>query len=118
MPMTELSELVGRDIASRKNPKSHTRKACGACLVKSATFVSNGIRRNLSPKFASLEKLAEALNCAVMNFFQDQGENVPANEASIAEMIKTLSPSAREDFLEMIAVSARCWGKHISKKQK
>ena len=115
MSKTDLSELVGRNIASRRKFLNLSQERLAELVSMNQVSLSRMESGTMSPRFSSLEKLAAALNCAVMDLFRDQDEEVTVNEASIADMIKSLPKPAHQDFLEMMAMTAQCWGKYLSR---
>ncbi len=113
MPKTDLSTLVGLNITSRRKFLNLTQEKLAEIVSINQVSLSRMESGDLSPKFATLENLAAALNCSVADLFRDQSEAVQVTEASIVDMLKPLPQNAKTDFLEIMAQMARCWVRNI-----
>ena len=107
MPTNELAKVVGRNISTARRLLGLTQAQLAERLELGQDALSRMEKGLIAPKMGRLRDLAAALDCTGADLFREPEDGARERAASIADMLRPLSPQAQEAILETVAQMAR-----------
>ena len=102
---TNLSILVGKNIAERRKRLGFSQDRLSEALKISASALSRIERGQATPRFERLEDLAEILQCEVADLFRKNDQSLSVRLDTIEDMLKGLPATAQEDLVHLLVVA-------------
>lgn len=102
---TNLSILVGRNIAERRKRIGMSQEKLAEELEISASSLSRIESGQATPRFARLEDLAKILQCEVADLFRSRDQPLSVRLETIEDMLKGLPAPTQEDLVHLLVVA-------------
>lgn len=102
---TNLSKLVGKNIAERRKRLGISQERLAELLEISGAAMSRIESGQATPRFSRLEYLAEILQCQVADLFRNQESPLNVRLDTIEDMLRPLSAATQEDLVHLLVVA-------------
>lgn len=102
---TNLSILVGRNIAERRKRQGFSQDRLAEALDISASALSRIESGQATPRFERLEELANILQCEVADLFRRNDQSLSVRLETIEDMLKPLPAETQEDLVHLLVVA-------------
>lgn len=102
---TNLSILVGRNIAERRKHMGFSQDKLAEALEISASALSRIESGQATPRFERLEELANILQCEVADLFRRNDQSLSVRLETIEDMLKPLPAETQEDLVHLLVVA-------------
>ena len=103
--ITNLSALVGRNIAERRKRLGMSQERLAEALDISGAAMSRIESGQATPRFTRLEDLANILQCEVADLFRNYDQSLGVRLETIEDMLKPLPADTQEDLVHLLMVA-------------
>lgn len=103
--ITNLSKLVGRNIAERRRQLGLTQEALGENLGITGAALSRIESGQTTPRISRLENLADVLNCQVADLFRSHDKPLGVRLDTIEDMLRPLPEATQEELVHLLVVA-------------
>ncbi len=103
--ISNLSKLVGRNIAERRKQIGMTQEGLGEILGITGAAMSRIESGQTTPRFSRLEDLADALHCQVADLFRSQEQPLGVRLDTIEDLLRPLPLATQEELVHLLVVA-------------
>lgn len=111
MPQNTLAIIIGKNISAQRRKLNLSQKELANKLQITQDAMARMEKGKIAPKMSRLIDISENLQCTVTYLFRTHDNATEECAATIADILKELSPEKQEALVELVANTARLMDK-------